>query len=158
MAVLAVLLAVIQTTLIGELDFLEGRPDLLLVLVILIGIRAEWRSASIFGWTVGVLKDVLSGTPFGTYSILYMAAAFLCSTAAESTFIEHPITRAVLSFGAAIGINAACILFTGPSAANLPVYAFRAVVSSLFAPLLVLTFSSMPGLRVRSRARVRARL
>ena len=142
-------LALIQTTLLGEAEILGARPDLLLIVVILCSIRTDWRSACLLGWSVGMVKDLFSGTPFGAYALLYMVAGLICSYVAESTFIEHPVTRAVLSLSLALGINLVCIFLLRPPAAHILAFMAKAAVSSLFAPVIVLLATPLAPLRAR---------
>ncbi|MCJ7566911.1 MAG: rod shape-determining protein MreD [Anaerolineales bacterium] len=66
---LLILLAIFQSTLLGTFQFLEGRPDLILLAVIGWGLAGGSEEAMVWGLAGGIFLDMLSGVPIGTTSI-----------------------------------------------------------------------------------------
>jgi rod shape-determining protein MreD len=67
---LLILLAIFQSTLLGTFQFLEGRPDLILLAVIGWGLAGGSEEAMVWGLAGGVFLDMLSGVPIGTTSVI----------------------------------------------------------------------------------------
>jgi len=76
---LVILLAIFQSTLLGTFQFLEGRPDLVLLAVIGWGLAGGSEEAMVWGLVGGVVLDMLSGVPIGTTSIILILIALLVS-------------------------------------------------------------------------------
>ena len=76
---LVILLAIFQSTLLGTFQFLEGRPDLVLLAVIGWGLAGGSEEAMVWGLVGGVVLDMLSGVPIGTTSITLILIALLVS-------------------------------------------------------------------------------
>jgi len=76
---LVILLAIFQSTLLGAFQFLEGRPDLVLLAIIGWGLAGGSEEAMVWGLVGGVALDMLSGVPIGTTSIILILIAMLVS-------------------------------------------------------------------------------
>ena len=76
---LLILLAIFQSTLLGTFQFLEGRPDLILLAVIGWGLAGGSEEAMVWGLAGGVFLDMLSGVPIGTTSIILILIGTLVS-------------------------------------------------------------------------------
>ena len=76
---LLILLAIFQSTLLGTFQFLEGRPDLILLAVIGWGLAGGSEEAMVWGLAGGVFLDMLSGVPIGTTSIILILIGALVS-------------------------------------------------------------------------------
>ena len=74
---LLILLAIFQSTFLGNFSFLDGRPDLLLLAVVGWGLAGGRIEAQIWGLWAGFLIDLLSGLPFGTSSIALVSLGYL---------------------------------------------------------------------------------
>jgi rod shape-determining protein MreD len=73
------LLAALQSSLLAELTFLDGRPELVLIAVIAWAIADKPRQAMVLGLIGGIFLDLLSSLPVGTSSIPLVLIAFLVS-------------------------------------------------------------------------------
>ncbi|MGB2894923.1 MAG: rod shape-determining protein MreD [Anaerolineales bacterium] len=76
---LLILLAILQSTLLGTFQFLEGRPDLILLAVIGWGLAGGSEEAMVWGLVGGLLLDMLSGIPMGTTSVTLIIIGTLVS-------------------------------------------------------------------------------
>lgn len=76
---LLIVLAIFQSTVLGTFQFLEGRPDLILLAVIGWGLAGGSREALVWGLIGGIALDMLSGIPIGTTSITLILIAALVS-------------------------------------------------------------------------------
>ncbi len=74
---LLILLAIVQSTFLGNFSFLDGRPDLLLLAVVGWGLAGGKTEAQVWGLWAGFLIDLLSGLPFGTSSIALVSVGYL---------------------------------------------------------------------------------
>jgi rod shape-determining protein MreD len=73
------LLAVLQSSVLSYLRFLDGRPDLVLLAVVAWGLTGRAREAMAWGFTGGIFLDLLSGLPLGTSSLMLTLIAYLVS-------------------------------------------------------------------------------
>ncbi len=110
-SILAVLLVLLQS-LIPLAGTAGAAPNLTLALLLVVSPRLSHRRCPLFGWILGLVQDMFSGTPFGTYALVYMGAAPLCSSIAEMTFIEHPLTQATTGFVFSAAVDAAAAAAT----------------------------------------------
>ena len=76
---LLILLAIFQSTLLGTFQFLDGRPDLILLAVIGWGLAGGSEEAMVWGLAGGVFLDMVSGIPIGTTSIILILIGTLVS-------------------------------------------------------------------------------
>jgi rod shape-determining protein MreD len=87
---LLALLAIIQSAIVSDLTLLEGRPDLILVVVVAWGIIGRYRESMLWGLIGGLALDLLSGLPLGVTAINLILIAFLVSFS-EGRFWESHI-------------------------------------------------------------------
>lgn len=87
---LLVLLAITQSAIINDLTLLQGRPDLILILVVAWGIIGRSKVSMVWGLIGGLALDLLSGLPLGVTSINLILIAFLVSFS-EGRFWESHI-------------------------------------------------------------------
>jgi len=76
---LLMLLAIFQSALLGNFQFLEGRPDLILLAVIGWGLAGGSEEAMVWGLVGGIFLDMLSGVPIGSTSITLILIGTLVS-------------------------------------------------------------------------------
>ncbi len=136
--ILVVVGIVLQTTILGEVRIQGVRPGLLLPLVIVFAAGTHWRAAGLLGWIVGISKDLFSGTPFGTFALLYTLVGFGCSHTAQRTFVDHVMTMGIIALVVGLAVNAGCILVTVRHFQDLPSYLHKGFVSSLLVPVVVM--------------------
>ena len=87
---LLILLAITQSAIINDLTLLDGRPDLILIVVVAWGIIGRNRDSMIWALLGGLALDLLSGLPLGVTSINLILIAFLVSFS-EGRFWESHI-------------------------------------------------------------------
>jgi rod shape-determining protein MreD len=101
---LLALLAVIQSSVLSYLRFLDGRPDLVLLAVVAWGLTGRAREAMVWGLIGGIFLDLLSGMPVGTSGLTLTLIAYLVS------FLEGRFWEAQLLMPLAV-ILAASLLY-----------------------------------------------
>jgi len=80
---LLIVLAILQTTVLAEIHFFDGRPDIILLVVIGWALAGGDRQAMIWGLVGGFLLDSFSGLPPGSTAISLIIIAFLVSLYAD---------------------------------------------------------------------------
>lgn len=78
-ALLMALAAVLQSAVFNNIRILNGRPDLVLLILICIALYARIRPALIFAFLGGLFLDLLSGLPLGVTSIQLVLVVFVLS-------------------------------------------------------------------------------
>ncbi len=76
---LLVALAILQTTVLADIRFFDGRPDIVLLVIIGWSLAGGNRQAMIWGLLGGILLDSFSGLPMGSNAISFILIAFLVS-------------------------------------------------------------------------------
>jgi rod shape-determining protein MreD len=76
---LLIVLAILQTTLLADIHFFDGRPDIILLAVVGWSLAGGDRQAMIWGLIGGLLLDSFSGLPLGSSAISLVLVAFLVS-------------------------------------------------------------------------------
>jgi len=76
---LLALLAVLQSSVLSYMRFLDGRPDLILLAVVAWGLTGRARESMAWGLTGGLFLDLLSGLPIGTNALVLVVIAYLVS-------------------------------------------------------------------------------
>ncbi len=76
---LLIVLAILQTTVIADIHFFDGRPDIVLLAVIGWSLAGGDRQAMIWGLVGGLLLDSFSGLPLGSSAISLIMIAYLVS-------------------------------------------------------------------------------
>jgi rod shape-determining protein MreD len=76
---LLIILAILQTTLLADIHFFDGRPDVILLAVVGWSLAGGDRQAMIWGLIGGLLLDSFSGLPLGSSAISLILIAFLVS-------------------------------------------------------------------------------
>jgi rod shape-determining protein MreD len=98
---LLAIFAILQSTLIVHLRLLDGRPDLVLLLVVSWSLVGRAEEAMLWGAFGGMLLDLLSGFPLGSTALILVLIAFLVSLA-EGRLWEINI---VLPLGVMLGAS-----------------------------------------------------
>lgn len=89
-SLLMALLAIVQSTVLTRLAFLEGTPSLILLACVSWALVGRAGEAMILGFIGGLFLDLLSGGPFGVSSIALVASVYLASLT-EGRFWEAHI-------------------------------------------------------------------
>jgi len=95
--------ASVQAVLLGPVSLGGIRPDLFLLLILLLSPRVSPEAATIQGFLVGLCQDALSGGPLGlrafTYSVIGCATAWL----SHDLHTEKPLAQFGLLLAGAVG-------------------------------------------------------
>jgi rod shape-determining protein MreD len=70
---------VLQTTLLSFLVPAIVKPDLMLIVVGWAGLRTTYPVGVAFAFFAGFAVDLMSGSPFGLFALLYCIAFFVCA-------------------------------------------------------------------------------
>jgi rod shape-determining protein MreD len=76
---LLVLLAILQSSLLGTFHFIDGRPDLVLLAVIGWALAGGKTEAMVWGLIGGIVLDMFSEIPIGSSAIILIVIAYLVS-------------------------------------------------------------------------------
>jgi cell shape-determining protein MreD len=71
------------------------RPDLLLVFALALGLRSPAVPALLLSFGLGVMVDLLSGTPTGTFALLRGTACALTRFADRALYLRAPVPWAI---------------------------------------------------------------
>jgi rod shape-determining protein MreD len=99
---LLVIIAVLQSSAVSHLTVLGVSPDLPLLLVVSWSLLQGVREGVLWGFTAGVVMDLLSGAPFGAATLTLMAAGLLAGLAKKSALSTHLLFPSVTVFSATV--------------------------------------------------------
>ncbi len=88
---LVVFSVIIQSTILNRVSLLGARPDLVLMLTILLALLRGSRLGAGIGFGAGLLQDILSGQFIGANALTKMATGYLIGLAEENFFKENPV-------------------------------------------------------------------
>ena len=105
-AVILLILIVIQKTFVWyiSLSQLNISPDFVIIALVYIGVREGKISGAIYGFTAGLLLDVLSGSFLGLLSLSYAVATFIAG------FFQTDNERFLVRFNFIIAVFAISII------------------------------------------------
>lgn len=86
---LLVVLAILQSSLLGTFRFIDGRPDLILLAVIGWALAGGKTEAMVWGLIGGSLLDMFSEMPFGSSAIILILVAYLVSLYERRVWEAH---------------------------------------------------------------------
>ncbi|MEE8557046.1 MAG: rod shape-determining protein MreD [Myxococcota bacterium] len=67
------------------------RPDALMIFALALGLRSGSTSSLVFAFALGLLVDLLSGSPPGTYALLRGTACALTRIAGRTLYLRAPV-------------------------------------------------------------------
>ena len=79
---------ILQTSIVGRLEFLAVKPNLILILTVSIGFMQGRSEGLLTGFVCGLLVDLFYGSIFGFYALLYMAAGYFSGRFSQIYFDE----------------------------------------------------------------------
>lgn len=94
---IAVAIAVLETTLLSGFLIFGGRPDLLLIITTYYAHRYGVHRGQIGGFIVGLIEDSLSASPFGFFALVRMAHSGLIGFTKGNVSGDAVITPVVLT-------------------------------------------------------------
>lgn len=74
-----IFLTIVQSTVLSQLTVLDGRPDLVLLVIVAWALTGRAREALTLGFIGGVFHDLFSGFPLGVSAISLVVVAYLVS-------------------------------------------------------------------------------
>lgn len=114
---LSVLLVVLQTAVLPSFELLDGRADLVLLLVVAWALTGRLVQAMILGVVAGMLLDLLSGIPLWISAIALIAAANVATLAQGRLWRAHQFAAlgtVLLATAVYYAILALAVLLTHP--------------------------------------------
>ena len=107
LAIVIVAATVLQTSLMNGIAVANVKPDLMLALVVVLSLRSRWQDMFVANWVLGVMKDLTSHTPVGTYGVLFLSAGLLAGAAVRQIFGDHLLVHLACAFVAAAACECA---------------------------------------------------
>ncbi|MGC8659082.1 MAG: rod shape-determining protein MreD [Desulfomonilaceae bacterium] len=80
---------VFQSCILGEIFPFDFRPDAALLVVIWIGLKGDYFHGILSVFTLGLALDLLSGSPLGLFSVVYLSAFLLISYISQSFDVDR---------------------------------------------------------------------
>jgi rod shape-determining protein MreD len=144
------LCVVAQAVLLGPLSLMEIRPDLFLVLVILVSRRSSPETATLLGFVIGLCQGALSGAPLGLHAFTNSLMAFVIASLSHHLYTDKPF--ALLWFllagsGAVSGIRLALLTFFLSSPPLVPALLRVIIPETLYTAAVGLLILSFPQVR-----------
>ena len=81
-----VLVAALQVTVMPQISFLGGRPDLVLLVVVSWALNSPLEQAVLWAFVAGICKDLLSAAPVGTSLIGLILIVFAINAIRQQLF------------------------------------------------------------------------
>lgn len=107
-------LVAIQTTLVPHIGFLDARPDLPFLLVLLTALREGPAGGALAGFIAGLFVDANSPGRLGVGSLLGALIAFAVGTLGDRLVRTSWMTRAVVALVAVLFRDLIIVLATSP--------------------------------------------
>lgn len=133
------LLAALQSSFLGHLRLLDGRPDAVLLAVVGWSLVAEPKLAMTWGLVGGLFLDLLSGHLFGTCTLVLTVIAYITSIAASRFWSAHllmPLAATLMASTLFYGAEIAALLISG-RALDLTYALLRVVLPGSFLNLVL---------------------
>jgi rod shape-determining protein MreD len=106
--ILAYLILGFQIGLRGFVEFKGAAPNLVLIVVIFLALNAPREPALLGCFLLGMMQDLLTLHPVGTWAVAYGLVAYFVLSTQEVVYPEHPLTH--FSMTLAGGILCAVVL------------------------------------------------
>lgn len=96
--VLLVLIALLQSTFLAQIRWLGVHPNLMLTVVVSWSLLRGGREGLSWGFIGGIILDLFSITPFGTFTIALTFTTFLTGLIEQTSFQTNRILPVALMF------------------------------------------------------------
>lgn len=93
---------VLQMAVLDALPFGVLKPDLVLLLLLYLAGRSDAASGGIVAFALGYGMDVLSGAPFGLFTVTKVVIYFLAFLAAKRVYLTAGLAPAVMAVAATL--------------------------------------------------------
>jgi rod shape-determining protein MreD len=119
------------------------RPDLFLLLVLLLSPRLTPEGAAVQGFCIGLVQDSLSGGPVGLCAFIFSLMGFLAARLSRDVYIDKPLAQLwlLLAASGASGVLTYALLafFLGPPPVLMSVQVIlpEALYTALFGVVLL---------------------
>ena len=107
LAAVVVLAALVQTTLVPLCAIRGIKPDLMIALVVWLSLRAHWYDVFAANCALGVLRDVFSAAPIGTFGLLFLLCGHLVGWIGRYVSGRNWFAQVIAAFVAVVLCNAA---------------------------------------------------
>lgn len=111
--------------LLSELTFLNSfrvfsiKPDLSLIFVVFVSLRYGWWSGALWGFSIGLIKDLFSLSAFGAEAVLFSIIGIGAGSLKNLLYEESSVAAFTIVLLASV---AACLVFAFKLSFCAPVY------------------------------------
>jgi rod shape-determining protein MreD len=102
LAAVVVAAALLQTTVLAELRLAGVRPDLLVLSVVAVAMASGPTSGAVFGFSAGLVADLLFDLPVGVSALVYTAVGFAVGTVRLYVTSRRPLVHLALAGAASL--------------------------------------------------------
>jgi rod shape-determining protein MreD len=145
--ILAYVMAGLQVGLAGHLQFHGAAPNLILIAAVFIAINAPRQAALLGCFVLGLIQDMLTLQPPGTYALGYSLLGGFVASAKEIVYREHPVTHVVVTLVG--GLLSGMVLLLGGwihhDAPGVGQVVLTALYSAALAPLVLWGLQRLRG-------------
>ena len=103
--ILLLIFTILQSTVLCYFEICSIKPDIILIAVIYFALYGGRKFGSEIGITGGLLKDIVSGLPFGLSILSFGGLGFLVGSVGSRLYKESPFTQIILTIGSAVSIS-----------------------------------------------------
>jgi rod shape-determining protein MreD len=107
---LVLVVVVLQNNSLGFVLSAAYKPDLILIVVLWAGLRTNPIPGMFFAFSLGILADLLSGSPTGLFAVIYCVVYVVCGFLNATLDIDRPAVRSAAAFGACLLAAAAVVI------------------------------------------------
>jgi rod shape-determining protein MreD len=100
---------VIQCCILNSIFSMEIKPDLTLLVVVWTGLNGDYLSGLISAFLLGLTQDLLSGSPLGLFSSIYVAAIIFSGYVRDNFHVESLGTSLIITL--LISLVCFCLVF-----------------------------------------------
>jgi rod shape-determining protein MreD len=102
LAAVVVAAALLQSTVLAELRLAGVRPDLLVLSVVAVAMASGPTSGAVFGFSAGLVADLLFDLPVGVSALVYTAVGFAVGTVRVYVTSHRPLVHLALAGAASL--------------------------------------------------------
>jgi rod shape-determining protein MreD len=102
LAAVLVVAVLLQSTVLAGLRLAGVRPDLLVLTVVAVAMASGPTSGAVFGFSAGLVGDLLFDLPVGVSALVYTAVGFAVGTARVYVTSHRPVVHLALAGAASL--------------------------------------------------------
>jgi len=102
LAAVVVVAVLLQSTVLAELRLAGVRPDLLVLTVVAVAMASGPTSGAVFGFSAGLVGDLLFDLPVGVSALVYTAVGFAVGTVRVYVTSHRPVVHLALAGAASL--------------------------------------------------------